>query len=195
MTKLQIFRLAAVSLAFAATQVAGFDRFLLFGVGYLALPLFLAIAVGGRLPFTNAALAGAFVGLFWDLLSIDLFGRYALALALCAGAASLATFASMPPGRVERIARRALSVGVGLLVLASVSALSGETLPVLNGATAVGLVVSLVVGTLVSGSLLNRIALPSRTVWDPAEERATEWVDRRAGLYSVPATSSEREAA
>jgi len=194
-TSLQIFRVAAVSLAFAAAQVAGFDRFLLFGVAYLALPLFLAIAVGGRLPFTNAVLAGALVGVFWDLLAIDLFGRYALALALCAGTASLTTFGSTPSTRVERTARRALSVGAGLVVLASVSALSGETLPVLNGATAIGLVISLGVGTVVSGSLFNRIAVPSRTVWDPPEERATEWVDRRAGLYSVPTTGSEREAA
>ncbi|MGI9610496.1 MAG: hypothetical protein ACR2NL_09425 [Acidimicrobiia bacterium] len=195
MTSLQIARLGLVSLAIAATQVAGLDRFLLFGVGYLALPLFLAIAVGGRLPFTNAVLAGAFVGVFWDLLSINLFGRYALALALCSGAASLASFGSAQSARVERIARRALSVAVGLLMLALVSSLSGETLPALNGITAVGFVVSLAGGTLVAGSLLNRIAMPSRTVWDPAEKRATEWVDRRAGLYSVPASDAEREAA
>ncbi len=78
MSHTQILRLAAASILLAATQVAGFDRVLLFDIAYLALPLFLAVAVAGRLPFTNAVLCGALIGAFWDLLGIDLFGRYAL---------------------------------------------------------------------------------------------------------------------
>ncbi len=188
-------RLAVVGLFLAAIQVAGFDRFLLFGTAYLALPLFLTIATASRLPATNAALVGALVGTFWDLLGIDLFGRYALALSLAGAVASLVSFRRRDSGAVARIGSRAIGVTAGIIVLASVSALSGETLPPLNSGTAVGLLVSVVVGTLVSGSTLNRLALPTRTAWDPAKERSTDWVDRRAGLYSVPVATAEQEAA
>ena len=195
MSRTQAFRLAVVSLVLAAAQVAGFDRFLLFGVAYLALPLFAAVAVGGRLPFTNAALAGALVGFCWDLLAIDLFGRYALALATCAGVASIAISGARRAPRAALIARRAVAVAVGLILLAVVSAISGETLPPVTAATGLGLVVSTVIGTVVSGSVLNRLLLPTRTPWDPAQERSTDWVDRRAGLYSAPVADIEREAA
>jgi hypothetical protein len=187
--------LAAASILLAATQVAGFDRVLLFDIAYLALPLFLAVAVAGRLPFTNAVLCGALIGAFWDLLGIDLFGRYALALSLVGGVSSLLTFPSRDSAAIARIGRRAIAITAGLLLLASVSALSGESLPALNAATALGFVLSVVVGTVVSGSVLNRFALPTRTAWEPAEERSTDWADRRAGLHSVPVSTAEREAA
>ena len=195
MTRLQVARLAVASLMVAAVQVAGFDRFLLFGVAYLALPLFVAVAVGGRLPFTNAALAGALVGVCWDLLGIDLFGRYALALALCSGISSIATFGAGRASRVAGTTRRALATATGFLVLMAVSALAGETLPPLNAATGVGLLLSTAIGTSASGSMLNRLILPTRTIWDPAQERSTEWMDRRAGLYTTPVAHDEREAA
>jgi rod shape-determining protein MreD len=191
----QVARLAVVSVFLAATQVAGFDRFLLLGMAYLALPLFLTVAMAARLPATNAALVGALIGTFWDLLSIDLFGRYALALALAGGLASLVTFRTRESAAPARIGRRAVAITVGFVVLASVSALSGETLPPMNPATAVALLLTVVVGTLVSGSILNRLALPTRIAWDPVRERSTDWVDRRAGLYSVPVVTTEREAA
>ena len=195
MTRLQIARVAGVSWILSAVQVAGFDRFLLFGLSHLVLPLFLVIAVGSRLPLTNAVIAGALIGGTWDLLAIDLFGRYALALAVVGGIASLALFGRADQPRRSRLLRRLVANVLGVAALVSISALVGETLPSFSARTAAGIALTAAVGTLISGRVLRRLALPSRIVWDPARDRSTDWADRRAGLYSVPAAMPEREAA
>lgn len=195
MTRLQILRVAGASWILAAVQVAGFDRFLLFGVSHLVLPLFLAVAVGSRIPLTNAVVAGALIGGTWDLLSIDLFGRYALGLAVAGGVASLVLFGRTEKSRGSLLLRHLVANFFAVTGLVAVSALAGETLPAFSSPTVAGLTLTAVVGTLFSGRVLRRIALPSRTVWDPAPVRSTAWADRRAGLYSVPAATPEREAA
>ena len=195
MSAFQIVRLAAAGLLLAAVQVTGFDSFLLFGVAYLALPLFLAVAVGTRLPFTNAVLSGWLIGVTWDLLSIELFGRYALVLALCGGVASLMCFGAQEASLRTRRVRRGIATALAMVMLVTVSAVVGETLPVRSFSTLLGLALSSVIGMLVSGSVLNRLALPTRTAWDVRHSQPTDWADRRAGLYAVSYDAVERDAA
>ncbi len=195
MTRFQIARVAGISWIVAAIQVAGIDRFLLFGVAHLVLPLFLAVTVGSRLPLTNAVVGGALIGGTWDLLAIDLFGRYALGLAIAGGVASLALFGRTADSRRMRLVRRFVVTVVAVVGLVSVSAIAGETLPPFSSETLAGVALTSAFGALVTGTVLRRIVLPGRTVWDPAPVRSTGWVDHRAGLYSVPVQTSEREAA
>ncbi len=188
MSPLQTARFLLVALAIAAFQVAGLDRFLLFGVAYLALPLWLVVAISGRLPVTNAAIAGFAVGAAWDLLSVTLFGRYAFALAIVGGVSGLFGSRSRSAGRVGGPLIRAGIVLLSTLWLWGFSALVGEVLPPLSIATGLGLGLA----TLVSlplvrpDGVLDRLAISGYTEWEDRTESSSDWVDRRAGLYSVP---------
>ncbi len=178
----QIGRVAVVAFVFAAVQTAAFDRLLLLGLAYLALPLWLSIVVGRRLPWTSAAIAGFGCGLAWDLLALDLFGRYALVLAIVGATSSLVGD--------RGIGFRAAFLAAANVCLWVVSAAVGETLPMIGTATLAGLVLSVVVGLPLvgSGGVVARLAIPGPTVWDRTDARSSDWVDRRAGLHSAPAT-------
>jgi hypothetical protein len=176
---LQIWRVGVVGFLVAAVQTAAFDRFLLLGLAYLALPLWLAIVVGRRLPWTSAAVAGFGCGLAWDLLALDLFGRYALVLAIVGATSSLVGDRS--------VAHRMTLLAASNVCLWVVSAMVGETLPMLDGRTLGGLLLSVAVGLLFIGSRgpMARLALPGPTAWDGTGARSSDWVDRRAGLHPV----------
>ncbi len=195
MSTRNVLRLGVVSLVFASLQTAGFDRVLVFGVAYLALPLYVTVTVCSRLPFTNAVLAGAVTGFAWDMLSVDLFGRYALGLAIAGGFASIVLFENRSEVRVRRLGRRALVVAGSTIGLALLSAAVGETLPVFSFATLAGFVVATTVGAVLSGSVLRRIVMPARLVWDPNPGSPSAWTTHRPGLYVVPSSVIEREAA
>ncbi len=186
MTRWQVLRLGGVALAVATVQTAALERFLLFGVGSLVLPAWLAIAVGRRLPATNAAAAGMLIGLAWDALSVNLFGRYALALAAVATFASLTGGVADAPGRVRRFLRRLVVVALSTMWLWAFSALVGETLPIIGWSTLAGLMIVSWLGASLTGpgSRLERVAIPGRTAWDEPD-RSTSWVDRRAGLFPL----------
>ncbi len=188
MSPLQLVRFLLVALAIAALQVAGLERFLLLGIAYLALPLWLVVAIAGRLPVTNAAIAGFVAGAAWDLLSVSLFGRYAFALAIVGGVSGLFGSRSRSAGRVGGWLIRAGFVLVSMLWLWGFSALVGEVLPPLSVATGLGLGLATLVSLPLVGpnGLLDRLAIPGYTEWDDRIESSSEWVDRRAGLYSVP---------
>lgn len=186
MTRWQVLRFGGVALAVATVQTAALERFLLFGVGSLVLPVWLAIAVGRRLPATNAAAAGFWIGLTWDALSVDLFGRYALALAAIAAFASHTGGLAATSGRVRRFIRRLVVVALATVWLWAFSALVGETLPIIGWSSLAGLVLVSWLGAAFTGpgSRLERMAIPGRTAWDEPD-RSTSWVDRRAGLFPV----------
>ncbi|NNF55174.1 MAG: hypothetical protein HKN03_12135 [Acidimicrobiales bacterium] len=200
MSPLQTVRFLVVALTIAAVQVAGLDRFLLLGVAYLALPLWLVVAVSGRLPATNAAIAGFAVGAAWDLLSVTLFGRYAFALAVVGGISGMLGTKSRSAGRVRGPMVRAGVIVFSTLWLWAFSAMVGEVLPPFSIATGLGLGLA----TLVSlplvrpGGVLDRFAIAGYTEWEDHADPSSDWVDRRAGLYSVavpPGPVRPREAA
>ena len=188
MNPLQTARFLLVAMVIAAVQVAGLDRFLLFGIAYLALPLWLVVAISGRLPATNAAIAGFAVGASWDLLNVTLFGRYAFALAIVGGISGLFGSRSRSAGRGGGLLIRAGIIGSSTLWLWGFSALVGEVLPPVSLATALGLGLA----TLASlplvrpDGVLDRLAISGYTQWENRTESSSEWVDRRGGLYSVP---------
>lgn len=197
MTRWQVTRFAVVSLVVASIQTSALERLLLFGVGSLVLPVWLILAVSRRLPATNAAIAGFGAGMAWDALSISSFGRYALALSGMAAAASLTAAWTETPRSRSRFLRRLVQLTVATVWLWWVSAMAGETFPVISGSTLAGLALASAIGAAVTGpgGRLERIGLGGRTAWDEPD-RSTDWVDRRSGLFPVPARADvEPEAA
>ncbi len=187
MTSRQKIRFGMVALFIAGLQVAGFDRLQLFGLATLFVPLWLVVAIGGRLPATNATVAGFIIGLFVDLLSPALFGRYAFALAIVGAASAFAGSHLRSWGRNRGAIGSAVVVAVATIWLWGFSALVGEVFPLLSGQTIAGLALSSMVSILFvrPGGVLDRLCIAGTTDWEVTGDRSSEWVDRRAGLYSV----------
>lgn len=188
MSPVQTVRFLLVAFLIAAVQVAGTDRFLLLGVAHLVVPLWLVVATAGRLPVTNAAIAGFAVGAAWDLSSTTLFGRYAFVLAIVGAVSGLVGARSRSAGRLGGLLIRAGLVGMSTLWLWGFSAMVGEVLPPLSISTGIGLGLATVVSLpfVRPDGMLDRLAISGFTEWEDRQGSSSDWVDRRSGLYSVP---------